>query len=426
MANKQAYKAKVQMSFVTKKENIEIEPSKIIYIIIEHMYKGRVMPVIYTSISVNTTLYSKLLDEKDNAKIFLRVQKYDVYSSTSVSKDYIKGQFTYFLPSTTPEYSKDLSEANSNIDSSYTTITIGLLDMDIMNTLRQTFGGIKKNVDQHTLIYEGVKNTNVVMKMPNHNNTYDNLIIPAISSRKKYLDYLFTIDPFYDTEFIYFIDFDKSYLLDETGGYTDGNDGQLKNVIIDIKSVTNAKAYSEGMEIKSNAYYFYVNPANVNVSIDMGTEKIANELIASEDSDSISLDLNINRSFDSDTKQTFKRMREGTSVIYKNAVESAQVVIELIKENIDSRYLTPNKVFTVHNYDNYTIYDGKYILLYKKEVIQSTGMEGDFVCGVTIGLKKLSNIQKIGKAVLKNNMIGTLSSKIRYTSSRAGSNYKNN
>lgn len=417
MARKQAYKTKVQLAFVGS-QYVEIEPSKIIYVIIEHMYEERVMPVIYISISINAELYTMLIDEKKTAKMFLRIQKYDVYSSTSLSKDYIKNQFTYFLSSATPEYSKDLSDKNSNVDSNYKTIVIGLLDMNIMNELRITFGGQGplKNIDQHTLIYKAIEDTKIVLKDPVYNIMYESLYVPPLNSRKAMLEYIFDQDPFYDTEFMYFMDFNTSYLLDRSGEAVSANDGQLDDIIIDVKSVTMEEAYNEGMEIRNGSYYFFINPANTNVSMDMGSEKVANQLIAGDEDATTIVDVEMNMVMDSTTKQTFRRMEENTAVVYKNAIQAAQVCMEMVKENIDARYITPNKSIFINNYEGYSEYNGRYNLLYKKEVIQ--GVNDEFVSIVTIGVKKIGNIQKIGLAGL--NVPGT-SSKMTSTTAKSSS-----
>lgn len=399
MARKQAYKTNVEIAFVGS-EYIEIDRNKIVYVAIMHNYEEQVMPVIYIAISINQDLYIKIVDEKDSAKIFLRIQKYDAYSDTSLSKDYIKRQFSYVLSSTAPEYSKDLSDKNSNVDSNYKTIIIGLVDTSIINALRITFGGEGplKNIDQHTLINKAIEDTKIIIKDPVYNIMYSTLNVPPITSRKQMLEYIFDQDPFYDTEFLYFMDFDTSYLLDRTGEAVHANDGQLDDIIIDVKAVTMQEAYNEGMEIRNNAYYFYVNPANTKVSMNMGIEKVANQLIAGDEDSTTIVDMDVNRSVDSNTKQTFRRMEENTAVVYKNAMQAAQVCIEMVKENIDARYITPNKCISINNYEGYNEYNGKYNLLYKKEVIQ--GASNDFVSIVTIGVKKVGNIQKIGLAGL--------------------------
>jgi hypothetical protein len=399
MASKQAYKTKITIAF-SGSEYIKMSSDKIKYIVIEQMYEAKRMPVIYISISVEADLYNTILEEKDSAKIYLRIQKYDAYSKTSLYKDYIKGMFTYTLPSATPEYSKNLSDANDNIDSAYRTLTIGLMSMTIMNTIRKSFSGFLKNIDLHSLVYKAIKDTKIVLKTPKYNTKFDTVYLPNLTSRYQFLTYIFSLEPFYDTDFLYFIDFDKSYLLDRTGEAVSANDGQYNDIIIDIRSVTDSKAYSEGMEQKNGSYYIYINPANAHVSMDVGTEKIANQLVAGDEDGTTTIDLNINSNTDSTTKQTFKRLDKESAIVYKNTVESAQVCIELVKENIDSRYITPNKTFNITNYEGYEEYSGKYVLIYKKEVIQ--GASSDYASITTFGIRKVGNIQTIGYVSANN------------------------
>lgn len=397
MAVRQAYKKKIEIAFISGDEVVDINSSKIVYLIIEHVYDGRVMPVIYMRITLENDLYARVLAEKDSAKFYLRIQHYDAYSDTSLYKDEINQQFTYILSSTTPEYNENLADANANVDSAYKTITMGLLDMSIMNTLRKSFGGIVKNVDQNSLLYQAVEDTKIVIKTPKYNEYYDSLIIPSIASRKDMIQYLFNKNPFYDTDPLYFIDFNISYLLDKSGEAVSAEDGTLDNIVVDIRSVTEDEAYFEGMEIRDDNYYLYINPANTSVSIDTGTEKVANQLVAGYIGGSNTLDLNINTNQESTTHQTFVRFDNiANAVVYKNVMEAAQVYIEIGKENIDPTILTPNKAITVKNYEGYSDYDGKYALMYKKEIIQ--GSATGFTSLTTFGIKKLNNIQVIGSA----------------------------
>ncbi len=398
MASKQAYKNKVELSFIGS-TRVNIESSKIVYILIEHIYDTNVMPIIYLSVSVNLELKNMIINEKDSARIYLNIQKYDIYSDTALPKNYICDNFRYRLASTTPEYTKDLADFNSNVDSNYTTITIGLIDINISNTLRRTFGGGNpvKKINQHDLVYKAIEDTRIVLKPPTYNNEYDNLYIPPITTRKNMLQFIFELDPFYDTNFLYFVDFDHSYLLDRTGEAISAGDGQLDDVYIDIRSVIAAEAYNEGMDIRNGAYYFFVNPANTRVSMNIGNDKVSNQLITTfTGTDSKMMDLNINNGEGESVKQVFKRLKESSAIVYKNTMESANVCIEFIKDNIDARYITPNKAYMVRNYEGYDDYNGRYTLMYKKEVIH--GASQNFASVVTVGIKKVSNIRHIGSA----------------------------
>ena len=120
------------------------------------------------------------------------------------------------------------------------------------------------------------------------------------------------------------------------------------------------------------------------------------------------VDLDVNSNADSTTKQAF--MRGSNAVLYKNIVESNTILLEFTKENLDGSIFTPNKRYMVNNFPGYEEYNGTYTLLYKKETIKNTN--GEFGIAVSIGLKKVGNIQALGLA-------GTLSANRRSTSSSA-------
>ena len=392
MAAKQAYMKRITLAYVNGDEYTEINSNKVKYIMIEHSYEDKVMPIIYLGLAIENEMYKKITENKNTAKMYLRVQRYDAYSNTAVYRDDINDQFTYFLSSNTPSYTTDLNE-NDSADTDYRNIIIGMMDTRIMNTMRKTFSGIRHNTDLHTLIYTAVEDTKIVMRTPEFNKQYDTIVIPPLSSRKDMLDYIFNKDPFYSTKFLYFMDSDKSYLLDRSGDPVGCGDDNYNKVLIDIRSVSAEESYNEGVEIIKNSYYFYVNPANTNIMIDSATEKVANQVVAVDEDGTNIVDLDINTTTSTTTKQTFKRMELEDAIVYKNSVEESQVVIEIVKENIDSSIITPNKTYNVSNFEGYTDYNGRYLLLYKKEVI--TGSNDEFKSVTTFGIKKLSNIQRI-------------------------------
>lgn len=411
-SKRKAFMANVQISFINGSDKIDIESDRIHNIVISHDYETKSMPIIVLSLSVSSEVYSAMVNNTSTAKIYLRVQYKDAYSDTTVSEDYINNQFSYFLSSTSPNYTKTLDESNTNADSNYKNIHIGLMDMDSMNDLRTSFNGVFKNVDQNTLIYMAVENTNIIMQRPTYNHKYDTVIVPPIVSRSRFLRFIFDLDPFYDTDYLYFIDFDTSYLLSRNGEAVHANDGSLDDVIVDVRDVTSEEAYYEGMEIRDNAYYLYVNPVNSNVAINQGSEKVANRLVSFDEDGTEIVELNINRSNDSDPKITF--VRTDDPILYKNTIESSSLVLEIVKENIDGRIITPNKCYNVRNYDEYRNYNGKYLLMYKHEVIN--GKAGEFLVTVSFGLRKLGEVLTV-TSISDTERKGMTSSTQRYTTS---------
>lgn len=394
MAGRIAHKCVISASFILGGEETKLSPSCIKYILVEHLYGKVYMPVIYICLSINGNLYSDMIENEKKAKFYLNIKEYNIYSITSIEKEYIKGQFTYTLPTYNPDYSEDLNPPGSNVDSSYKTLTLALTSMRLLNQAKTSFNGTFGNIDQNTMIGEALSGLNkVVMKKPRYNAIFETINVPPMPSKTKLLNFIFNKNPFYDTQYMFFMDFDQCYLLDLTGDYCPADDGQLGTVSIDIGSVLDSSSYSEGISIKNGSYQFYVNPANTNVAPNKITDKISNQVVFVDDDYVEKVDLNVNRNIDSSTKQTFKR--GGNARLYKNVAEANTVLIELVKDNLDSSIITPNKKYVINSYEDHKEYTGLYTLLYKKDIISNINNEFGF--SMSLGLRKVGNIIRLGK-----------------------------
>lgn len=390
---RQAYNASVTLAFDYKEKRINIQQEKIAYIMIEHDYENQVLPIIYISLAVNNNLYNNIIKYKDTAKFYLDIQKTNKQSKSSFGKSIISGSFSYIPSTTNPNFRQDLYDNTTLEDSSYRRIMIGLVSIELTNRLRKTFNGIYYDIDQKTLIALALEGTNCVIENIPYNKKYESVLVPPINSRYKMLEFIFNKDNFFDTNFRYFMDFEKSYLVSKCGNYTNAKDGQLDSVIIDIKALTDRESMYDGISVKNGSYYIYINPANANVSINQGTEKVANQIVSIYDDEELQkLDLSINNSEGSETKQIF--MRTKNAALYKNELETDTVTIEILKRYIDGSIFTPNKVINVNNYGEYSKYNGKYIIMYKKEFFKCVA--GEFIMSCVVGLKKIGNVIPVG------------------------------
>lgn len=408
-----AYRCTVVCSYINDDKEEKINPSFIKYIATEYLYYKTFMPVIYISMAVKNELYTNLVENEKTAKIYFKISRKNVYSNLSLEKPYIEGQFTYIVSTANPNYSEVLAD-QVTADNSYRGITLALMSMEILNNMKTSYNGIFGNVDMNTLIIKALEGTDSIVKPTLYNPTFDTIIVPSLNSKPKLLEFLFSQCPFYDTEFMFFSDFKKTYLLDWTGMPVDSGDGQYNQVFFDVTSLLDSSAYNEGMEIKDNAYYIYVNPAKTNITFNKGLDKVSNQVVYIDDSGKVSyMDLDINNNIDSDLKQTFRRGANAT--LEKNNLESSTIFIDIVKEHLDSSIITPNKQFIIRNYDDYADYNGNYSLFYKKEVLKN--INGEFGISVNIGLRKIGNITHLGAAVAEAAMRKTRSAASRHTSS---------
>ena len=98
------------------------------------------------------------------------------------------------------------------------------------------------------------------------------------------------------------------------------------------------------------------------------------------------VNLNINNSKQSDmVKPIFIRADELDTHIIKSKIENTSVILNFSKANIDADIFTPDKSFIVNNREEDNDYNGKYIIMYKKEVIGKIDVE--YATNTIIGLK---------------------------------------
>lgn len=389
MSNRSAFRCNVESSFILNDEATIFDSNLIKYIMIESLYEDRYMPIIYLSIAVNIELYNKIVLNEKDGKIYLNITRYNEYSQNKLYKEYIKGQYSYIVSTNNPNYSEDLSSSNE-ADNTYKIITLALMSMDILNKARTSFNGVFGDIDQNTLIMKALSDLDSVICAPRYNPVYENIIIPPLNTKAKLLYFLCDMCPFYDTNYLFFIDFKRTYLLDFSGDYCYCEDGEKETVMIAIGSAMDRESYFEGMEEQDDKYYIDISPAYANISYNKKTDKIVNQLVfISDEGDSLKTDLSVNAAADSAVKQTFVRGNATYAKLYMNMMNSSSMEVEVMKENLDCSVLTPNKEYLIRNEKDSSV-NGKYTLMHKKEVIRNSS--GKFVTSVSLGFRKVGAI----------------------------------
>lgn len=400
---KQAYSANIDLQFENNGNRIRIQQEKIVYVMIEHDYESQVLPIIYICISVDSDLYTDIINYKDSAKFYLKIEKKNKFSNISLSRETLSDSFNYIPSSTNPNYTQELGDEPGK---SFKRIVIGLVSVGLTNKLRKSFNGVYNNIDTNTLLGVALEGTNCIIEKPKYNHYFDSFLVTPLSSRYKLIEYIFNKDPFYNTNFRYFMDFKQSYLLSKEGNSIDAGDGDLSNVLVDIKSLTENEAYYDGISIRNNSYYVYINPSNARVITDDGTKKIANKIVAIDEDKVEESYLNSNI-YENDSI-IYKEMyiRTDNASLYKNEFDNT-VFVEILKQHIDGSIFTPNKCILVNNYGNYSKFNGKYLIMYKKEFYKC--IAGEFVMSCIVGLKRIGKIESLNRIEKRKKQSGIVS-----------------
>lgn len=394
--NRIAYNTVVSLTFLVNKIVVNIAPERIKYIVIDTNYESEIMPKLYMNISVDTALYNYITNYKEEGKFKLKMQRKNLFSRTSLADVIVNDTFSYIPSTTNSDYLKDVSEGGVG-DDSYKNIVIGLISDKITNSLRKSFNTIYNNIDQETLISIATDGLDILTQPLSYNHKYKSILIPPISSRNEFIKYIFEYDNFYNTNYLFFMDFKRSYLISRDGTNIKNSDDPINDVFIDIKNLDTTSSLYDGINIINNSYYLYINPVNSNVIIPDGMGKLVNRLVVVDDDKELEiLDVNLNNTYESGVKDLFIRADNGS--VLKNEMEQENVVVEITKNQIDGYNFTPNKSYMINNFGKYSTYNGKYIISAKKEYFRVTA-NGEFVTSCYLIFRK------IGTIASKNNTI---------------------
>lgn len=385
------FKGRIELAFVKKDgTRIAIDNKRIVYINFTYDYFGKVMPMVILSATVSIDMYRKMINGQESCHLFLSIDGYNVLSNRSISKQRISGIFKYITSNTNQPF--DIDTNNSSVDDTYMGITLGLIDENMISSMRQPFNGVYTNISMKKLISIALNGMKICYEPIHQDFEYDQIVIPACSTRFQFLRFLYEKDQFYKTYFRFFMDFKRSYLLSQLGNGIQSEDGTITDVILDIRPITSEESFTDGFEIKNNAYYIYLNQMNVNVKINAARNQITNKIVSYND------DANpvIYKFEDSGDKTLYVRTEydDASGNIYKEQIDSAKLTLDILKSNIDENIFQLNYKYSVKFYGNYSKYNGTYILSYKRVIYQYSGDEFQISCNV--GLIPASNNIPIG------------------------------
>lgn len=391
-----AYNYTVQATLLTDDEEYDLLTDTIEDILLNYDYDGKTMPTIYIGIRLNTKLYQTLVDHENDALINLVIEKYNKNSDNHLPSPYIKDDFIYQMTKD-PNYNAKLESLASNDEDTtgkdYKKGYIALLKMKSINDNKKINNGIVVNTNLSTLIYSFMKHMKLVMEPIQNNIKISQLVIPPIDSITKLLYYIDMNYAIYDSGYRYFRDFDKTYLLSSEGNPVSDGTSAIDTIIINIADniEPEGKLNSTQIDIENDAYVINVDSDRTTIDIRDTIEKSYNKIVGITSNGKVSqYDLDIPRNKYSDEKVQLQRINnENTRSIEsaKRKIERNTIVLNIVKTEIDSSMITPNKKFVVKNCKENRQYDGKYILIYKKEILLA--QDNKFTAAMSFGLAKV-------------------------------------
>lgn len=389
-----SYRYDISAILILEKENITFWPESIISVTIDSNYDVNNRPIIYLSYNLQSRIYDKLVLNSEKAVINFRIKKRTNGSASSIGKDYIHDQFSYIIK-TDPDYYRSLKEKSRVEDKldedEYVRGVIALFKKDSMDNIKKLYCDIIKNSTMASILHKYTKDRKMVISPLASTKVIDNIIIPPVESLSELIEFLNGFDALYERKYRYFEDFDITYILDGSGAPIHGED-QYDNIIIHVLEASDPDSKEPGIKIDKTrrAYLMYVDAQDTSMDIDLVSNIEYNQIIGVSSTGEITKrELNHGSNSDGEKILIQRVFNDNSRIInnIRNEMDSSSVIIQMTKTETDGSIFTPNKEYLVKNYTEYSQYDGRFILAFKKEVIIQ--QDGEFISSIIIGLRKI-------------------------------------
>lgn len=394
----QSFRYAVDASFLLGSTKSQILTESIQNVICKYDYETKHMPIVYVGLKLQDYIYDMMVKNIDTGFIVLTVYKYSNEDTRISQKEvYFRKTFSYFMPQDMTYNEKKILNSElleSEKERAYRVCILGLFDMDIVNKNGVYTNQLFRDSDMQSIIHYCTSHINNFIVEPfKDNEKLDFCFVPPNLTVNKMLHYLNSVHSFYDTGYRYFNDFNHSYLLSNKGNAVGASTENFDTIIVRIMDTDeyNTKLLSMEIDRTQNAYIMYIDRQYVNISIDHMKDKQYHKIIGTDTlGNTVEKDLNIPTNEEGTEKIKLSRLYNGNLDYIntiKDAIENNSVVINIVKGEIDTTILTPNKEYLVRNYSSFKEYDGRYMLAYKREVLvkQST----DFISNTIFGLRKI-------------------------------------
>lgn len=374
-------------------ESVSVPVENIKGYVSDYKYDKNYMPTFWVTLDMSVDLYDKFIEGQSDGQVYLHIRNYNALESNAIKKDLVNDIFSYFIPM---QYNKSNELANDDVSKKTRIyhITLGLLKKEVYDKFKTTYNSVhpktttqdlldfvmeEANINQEDLVKDEIE---VDTEYPT------TFTMPPQDSVANAIDYIFKQEPFYGTDFQFFMDIDKTYLLNSTGMVRETS--SMPIVRVDISLVNSEELYYDGCgrDTGRGAYVIYVNQNDVEFHINTSEEKNNNELIGTYTGQVAKVAANpAAKNKNPARPKLVSESGIALTSIQKSVMENAIISMVVTKKNMDSAAITPDKCYLVDS-PNYEQYNGKYLLEQKQEMLMREGV--DFITTTTLRFKRIA------------------------------------
>lgn len=392
------YNYKIVLKYINSTNiEVEIDSTQIQYILIDKDFENINMPVITIFGSIEKNILDDMIRHSNDNLVTLGIYKYDnTNQNDNITEKYFNDKFIYML-------NEDLSRTDKldnpqGIDSKtgnrqYREVTIFLIQQNAINNNRQTINGVYHNASMNSLILQSTNYLgNMLLEPIKYDTRFDQVIIPPIDSISNYIRYLNdNLGVFYDSPYRFFIDFDTTYLVSSSGNAIRARNQYIYTIVIDIREIDNNISEEPGayVDLKSGKYTIGIDVSKVEYVKNNVTNKIVNKVtVINSKGDVFEQDIEDNKAKVTSTINQIMNISNNDQNVINNisySVESANVTITIVKNDLDASLFTLNKEYIINDpvHDSYA---GHYILLQVKQLFIK--QNENFIMSTVLKFKK--------------------------------------
>lgn len=392
------YNYKIVLKYINSTNiEVEIDSTQIQYILIDKDFENINMPVITIFGSIEKNILDDMIRHSNDNLVTLGIYKYDnTNQNDNITEKYFNDKFIYMLNedlSRTDKLDNPQGINSKTGNRQYREVTIFLIQQNAINNNRQTINGVYHNASMNSLILQSTNYLgNMLLEPIKYDTRFDQVIIPPIDSISNYIRYLNdNLGVFYDSPYRFFIDFDTTYLVSSSGNAIRARNQYIYTIVIDIREIDSNISEEPGayVDLKSGKYTIGIDASKVEYVKNNVTNKIVNKVtVINSKGDVFEQDIEDNKAKVTSTINQIMNVSNNDQNVINNisySVESANVTITIVKNDLDASLFTLNKEYIINDpvHDSYA---GHYILLQVKQLFIK--QNENFIMSTVLKFKK--------------------------------------
>lgn len=263
---------------------MNIHPENVRDLIRVSDYLNENMPKMMMNLSIDKNLFDIIAKNAKDARLYLRIDKFDKQSDTDtpVLEKYIEDEFSIFI-SNDINYNKEIDYRESKVtgvrlrEDVYKTVNIGLMPKAAINANKVVANGVVHESSMMAITASYMKDLHLLIEEFKYNPIKEQLMIAPQETLVQTIKYLNSINVFYDTQYLFFIDEPYcTYLISRSGDGIEKIDDIYPDVFINIHQTDDRGAVVPGMMVDNEKRQFYIdfNVLDTKYTIDHDSAKV--------------------------------------------------------------------------------------------------------------------------------------------------------